>query len=101
MPNPEVESIITHKRMRLHAIEAQYLRTKEYLKSPAWGTKRDELLTRLSHTIGMYKYGQDATAAVFVLGQAKQLLLEIQEVTDVIVEFEALQEELRRYNDRT
>jgi hypothetical protein len=87
-----------HARMR--HLEAPYLRTKEYLKSPEWQAKRDEILLRLSSALGLYRQGQDATAAVFVLGQAKQIVLEIQEVTDVITEFEDLRKRVKEYDER-
>lgn len=99
-----VQSTLEAKQTRLRQIEAQYIRTKQYLSSPEWGAKRDEILLRIARALASYdptlKAGQDATTAVFVLGQAKQIMLELQEISDVIVEFESLQAEIRRYQER-
>lgn len=96
------ETAVGQKRHQMKQLEAHYLRTKEYLKSNDWQAKRDQVLMRLSSTLATYppRQGQDATAAAFVLGQAKQIILEVQEVTDVIVVYEALKAELERYDER-
>lgn len=99
-PMADTQQILNDKRMRLRKIEAQYLRTKEYLKSSDWNEKRDSVLARLSYILGSYKIGMDGVAAGFVIGQARQAILEIQEVTDIIVQYESLKDELNRYDER-
>jgi hypothetical protein len=94
------ETALQEMRMRMHHIETAYLRAKEYLKSSEWQVKRDEVLLRLSSSLGHYRQGQDATSAVYVIAQAKQIMLEVQEVSDVIVEFESLRDRIREQEER-
>jgi hypothetical protein len=97
----DVQTVIQELQLRKRQIEAQYLRTKEFLKSSEWHVKRDEVLMRLAKTLASYdptlRQGQDPTTAVFVLGQAKQIMLEIQEISDVIVEYESIEQRLERH----
>lgn len=92
-----IQQELEKRHLRLRQLEAEYLRIKEYLKSQEWQQKRDQVLMRLSDALASYRQGQDATAAVYAVAQAKQILLEVQEVSDVVVEYEDIQQKLKSY----
>lgn len=92
-----VQKTLEEKRLRLRQLEAEYLRTREYLKSSEWQQKRDQVLLRLETSLARYQQGQDATAAVYVVAQAKQIISEVQQPTDVIIEYEDIERNLKSY----
>ena len=92
-----IQQELEKRHLRLRQIEAEYLRLKTYLGSLEWQEKRDKIFMRLTECLAQYRQGQDATAAVYTVAQAKQILLEVQEVTDVIVEYEDIQQKLKSY----
>jgi hypothetical protein len=98
---PTVDTVVADKRQRKKQIEALYLRTKEFLKSPEWQERRDNVLAQISVALAQYRLGMDAASAVYILGQIRQIMSEIQSITDVVVEFDALKAELERYDERT
>ena len=96
-PVQDAQAVLEAKNVRLRQLEAPYLRAQEYLKSLEWQSTRDRVLVKIQRVTAMYQ-GKDATEAAFMLGQIKQIMLEVQEPTDVIVEYEGLKKEIERYH---
>lgn len=93
-----VEQEVARKRHRLKEIEAEYIRIRDYLKSPEWQAERDKKLTQVGQIVGHYlAKGGDAA---FAIGRIAQVMIDVQQVSDVIVEFESLKSELERYAER-
>ena len=101
MPNfPSREELIQasleQKNMRLRQLEAPYINAQKFLQSPEWQAKRDRALIKIQEAMGPYQ-GKDATEAVYILGKLRAYMLEIQEPTDVIIEYEGLKREIENY----
>lgn len=86
-------------QVRRRQLEAAYLRTQEYLKSLEWQNLRDRVLVKIEKEMATY-HGKDATEAVFICGKIKQIMLEVQEPTDIIAEYEGIEKTLAYYAAR-
>lgn len=95
-----IQQTLENKRLRLRQIEAEYLRTKEYLTSPEWQAKRDDVLMRLVQIFGLYRPGMQPLDLGIIFGQSRQIIWEVQAVTDIIVEHDSLETELKHYYER-
>lgn len=92
----DVQAVLEAKNTRLRQLEAPYLRAKEFLKGLEWQNVRDRTLLKIQEASAQY-HGKDATEAVFILGKIKQIMLEVQEIGDVIVEYDGLKREIETY----
>ena len=98
MYTPEqVQHAVEAKTTRLRQLEAPYLRAKEFLKSLEWQTTRDKVLMKVEQAISRYQ-GKDANEATYIMGKLSAYILEIQEPTDIIIEYEGLKRELEMYH---
>jgi len=93
----QIQQAVEAKQTRLRQLEAPYLRAKDFLKSLEWQDTRDKVLVKIQEATAMYQ-GKDATEAVYILGKLRAYMLEIQEPTDVIAEYEGLKRELDMYH---
>jgi hypothetical protein len=92
-----VQAALEAKNVRLRQLEAPYLRAQEFLKSLEWQNTRDRVLLKIQEATATFQ-GKDATEAVYILGKLRAYLLEIQEPTDIIVEYEGLKREIENYH---
>ena len=92
-----VQAALEAKNIRLRKLEVPYLHAKDFLKSLEWQNVRDRVLLKIQEATATYQ-GKDATEAVFILGKIKMIMLEVQESTDVIVEYEGLKREIEMYH---
>jgi hypothetical protein len=93
----DIQAALEAKNVRLRQLEAAYIRAKDFLKSLEWQKTRDFALQSIQEVTATYQ-GKDATEAVFILGKIKIIMLDIQEPTDVIIEYEGLKRELDNYH---
>jgi len=91
-----VQAALEAKNVTLRQLEAPYLRAVEFMKSLEWQNVRDRVLIKIQQATASYQ-GKDATEAVYILGKLRAFLLEIQEPTDIIVEYEGLKREIEAY----
>jgi len=97
MSKPDIQQALEKMNVRLRQLEAPYINQKKYLESKDWQDKRDRVLLKLSTCLGSYTKGQDAVNAVFVVAQAKEIMLEVQEASDIVVEYEDIEKRLKTY----
>jgi len=95
-PAERLQRTLEDKNVRLRQLEAPYLRAVEFMKSLEWQNVRDRVLLKIEQAIGLYQ-GKDAIEAVYILGKLRAYLLEVQEPTDIIVEYEGLKREIENY----
>jgi len=93
----QIQQAVEAKQLRLRQLEAPYLRAKDFLKSLEWQNTRDRVLLKIQEATAMYQ-GKDRTEAVYILGKLRAYMLEIQEPTDCIIEYEGLKRELENYH---
>jgi len=96
----DIQAVIEAKNVRLRQLEAPYLRAQEFLKSLEWQSVRDRVLIKIAQALAPYQ-GKDATEAVYILGKLRAYMLEVQEPTDIIIEFEDLKKSLENYANTT
>lgn len=91
-----VQATLEAKNVRLRQLEAPYLRAQDFLKSLEWQNVRDRVLLKMLEAMVKFQ-GKDSTEAVYILGKLRAYALEIQEPTDVIIEYEGLKREIESY----
>lgn len=92
----DIQSALEKDQARMRAIEAAYLRAKDYEKSLDWQQLRDDVLAEIEMIISPY-FGDNPTQAAFKCGQIKQAMLRVQKPLDVIAEYESLKRKLETY----
>lgn len=101
MPNfPSREELIQasleQKNMRLRQLEAPYINAQKFLQSEDWQKLRDKTLLKIVEVTSRVDDSKPKRSH-FAIARVKQLLLEIQEPTDVIIEYEGLKREIENY----
>jgi hypothetical protein len=89
----DLQKRLDTKNARKSYLEPLYLRAREYVKTPQYQQQRDDALAQITRALNQFK-GSDATNAVFVLGQIKQILAPLEAITAPIVEYESIQKSL-------
>ena len=86
------EQLAVEKRNRMSAIEAEYLRTKEYEKSPQYVTDKLVALTKVRSILRMGSVTD--SEALLMVGRIQQILIDVFNHENVLLEYEELKKSL-------
>lgn len=99
MTEDPVTRSIEAKKTKLKLLETTYKRALELIKSEEWTEKREKALERVGRLVRSYQ-GGEATQAIYIMGQVREIISEADGPLQVIREYESERKSLQELNKR-